>query len=96
MPHVKLSCGIRGVEEAPRPFLRTDTLLCEPLLAYTGLRVQSQADAGQLPRMEGRLGIGGPWSLAPASGLRPTYTPGRRGDSVQGSCVPGIPMARSK
>ena len=38
----------------------------KPLLAYTGLRVQRKADAGQLSRMEGRLGICGPWNLAPA------------------------------
>lgn len=67
------------------------------LLAYTGLRVQSQADAaGQLPRMEGRLGICGPWNSAPAFDPRPTYTHGRWGESVQGSCVPGEPMARSR
>lgn len=62
------------------------------LLAYTGLSIQSQADTEHLPRMEGRLGICGFWNLAPSSGPKPTYTPGRWGDSVQGSCVPGVPM----
>lgn len=66
------------------------------LLAYTGLSAQSQVDAEQLPRMEGRLGICGPWNIASASGSRPTYTPGRWGESVQGSCVPGVSMARSR
>lgn len=47
----------------PDPSLEQTPCSMKLLLAYAGLRVQSQADAGQLPRMEGRLGICASWNL---------------------------------
>lgn len=60
MLHVKLGCGIMGTEEALRPFFRTDTLFYEAPLGLRWPQSSESADGGQLPRMEGRLGICGP------------------------------------